>query len=219
MASTTMMLVLASLLASVPSIRALQVVLAGGTGTIGQGVAALLAPTQHQVILLSRNSFLAATPDRVTRDFGWVGARYLKKFPHVSIRDWDGGDLLDIVGSDWLGWQEDVLLPRTTDSVVVVVHLTGGFTDQRIKATERLVREGLRVNPPAVHITVSPTLEELPLLSPGLTALKESRIQQCEQLVAQNCQKHECVRIAPNEVAQSCQAIVDCIQRLAVSRE
>ena len=76
---------------------------------------------------------------------------------HVRLRDWDGGDLLDIVGNDWMGWQEDALQPADC-----VVHLTGGgFTEQRVLACERLVRESLRVNPNAFRATAASTMTTL----------------------------------------------------------
>ena len=50
----------------------------------------------------------------------------------MALRDWDGGDPLDIVGADWIGWQDDAL--KVAD---VVVKLVGGYTEQRVLATER----------------------------------------------------------------------------------
>ena len=75
---------------------------------------------QHDVTILTRNTFFAATPSRVMKDFGWVRASFLQRNRHVQLHDWDGGDLLDIVGQDWVGWQEDAL-----PNAQVVVHLTG----------------------------------------------------------------------------------------------
>ncbi len=65
------------------------------------------------------------------------------------------GDLLDIVGQDWVGWQDDTLAKADC-----VVNLCGGFTQQREMATERIVRESLRCNPTALQITVAPIDEE-----------------------------------------------------------
>ncbi len=65
------------------------------------------------------------------------------------------GDLLDIVGQDWVGWQDDTLANANC-----VVNLCGGFTQQREMATERIVRELLRCNPTALQITVAPLDEE-----------------------------------------------------------
>jgi len=98
----SMLLVIFSLLTSPAS--SLNVVIAGGTGFLGPLVAESRL-TDHKVTLLSRNAFLASAPARVTEVFGWVGQGYLDRFPHVSIRDWDDGDMTDIVGCDFLGWQ------------------------------------------------------------------------------------------------------------------
>lgn len=182
--------------------KALSVVLAGGTGAIGKGVAARCKPS-HEVIILTRNAFLAATPVRVTEQFGWVGESYLRSNPHVRLRDWDGGDLLDIVGEDWIGWQEDVLLKAD-----VLLHLIGGFTKQRVMATERLVQESLKYNPKAFHITVAPSLQDLEIISPGMIKLKHDRIIECETLVKNHCMNHACMRIEANRVEQECDSIL-----------
>ncbi|GKY90591.1 hypothetical protein MPSEU_000032800 [Mayamaea pseudoterrestris] len=184
------------------SVDALRVVLAGGTGPIGQGVAARCDKANHDVVILARNSFLASAPARVTQDFGWVGQGFLTKHCNVRLRDWDGGDLLDIVGQDWVGWQEDVLKGAN-----VVVHLVGGFTEQRVMACERLVRESLTCNRDALHVTVAPTLQDLELLSPGMTKLKNDRIVKCEEMVKANCANHMCLRIEANRVEQGCDEI------------
>jgi hypothetical protein len=207
------------LLTLLPVVDGWQVVLVGGTGPIGQRVATLLP--HHDVIILTRNAFLAGAPSRVSHDFGWVGTKFLQTYPHITLRDWDGGDLLDIVGKDWLGWQEDTLLPRkSNESRVIVIHLTGGYTEQRVMACERLVRESLRVNPSAMHITVSPTIEDLARISPGVTSLKESRLQRCEQLVSSNCLTYQCLRLPQIELNQLCQRIVDAFEeRLAMNKE
>ena len=68
--------------------QALNVVIAGGTGKIGQLVASKLS--DHKVTILSRNAYLARAPNRVTEAFGWVGKTYLERYPHISLRDWDG---------------------------------------------------------------------------------------------------------------------------------
>ena len=149
------------------SVQGLNVVLAGGSGPLGKGLAAALGP-QHKVTILSRNAFLASAPNRVTETFGWVGESFLRYNPHVKIRDWDGGDLLDIVGQDWVGWQQDTLADAD-----VVVNLVGGFTEQRTMATERIVRESLSVNPEALQVTVSPTDADLAIVSPGAAKMKK----------------------------------------------
>lgn len=200
---------LAAALLVVDAASALNVLLPGGTGPIG----ALLASKylqQHDVTILARNAFLAATPSRVTEDFGWVGANYLKKNRHVRLRDWDGGDLLDIVGQDWMGWQEDALQHAN-----VIVHLTGGgFTEQRVMACERLVRESLQVKRASalLHVTVNPTEELLSYLSPGVPALKLERIQRCEALVWENCDNHVCLRLDERKVERVCEAIAAVIK-------
>ena len=176
------------------SCHALNVVLAGGSGPIGKGVAAR-CDTSHDVTILTRNAFLAAATNRVTETFGWVGEGFLKKHRRVRLRDWDGGDLLDIVGKDWIGWQEDTLAKAD-----VIVHLVGGFTEQRLMACERLVRESMRVNPKALHITVNPTLQDLPILSPGMVDLKSGRISKCEEMVTANCANTQCLRIEANRI-------------------
>ena len=67
-------------------VSALNVVLAGGSGEVGKSLASKLP--KHRITILSRNSFLASAPNRVTDAFGFVGLSFLKKHPHVSIRDW-----------------------------------------------------------------------------------------------------------------------------------
>jgi hypothetical protein len=193
-------LVLVLLFSAPLSSIALTLLLAGGTGPIGQGVAARC--TAHDVTVATRNAFLAATPSRVSADFGWVGQHFLKRMTHVRLRDWDGGDLLDIVGNDWLGWQDDCLKPAD-----IVVHLVGGYTEQRVMACERLVRESLRVNPSALHVTVSPV--NVATISPGLLKLKNERLDKCERMVQQNCLHFKCLRLnaTGNQVEEACNAI------------
>lgn len=183
---------------------ALNIVLPGGTGPLGKLLASKLP--MHSVTILARNSFLASAPSRVTQEWGWVGTTFLDRNPHVSIRDWDGGDLLDIVGCDWMGWQDDALKPAN-----VVIHLVGGYTQQRVMASERVVRESLRVNPRALQITVSPTETDLEILSPGLFSIKSRRLKDCEEIVKANCRNAVCLRLEANELEQSCQTILDAI--------
>jgi hypothetical protein len=188
------------LLLLVAQATALNVVLPGGTGPLGQILASRLS--HHDVTILTRNSFLAGAPNRVTGDFGFVGASFLKKNPHVRLRDWDGGDLLDIVGCDWLGWQDDALLRAD-----IVVHLVGGYTEQRVMACERLVRESLSINPNALQVSVSPTEEELPDISPGMTTLKKERLRKCEEMVKSNCLNAECLRLETFRLEKGCDEI------------
>jgi hypothetical protein len=65
---------------------ALNIVLAGGTGEVARALVPRLV--DHQVSLLARNAFLAAAPNRVTGEFGWVGASFLERHPHATLRDW-----------------------------------------------------------------------------------------------------------------------------------
>jgi hypothetical protein len=214
-----MLLLLLLLLPLATTTTALNILLPGGTGPVGQLVASKLAAAaasastkqqQHRVTILTRNAFLAATPGCVSRDFGWVGARFVAKHrPRVALRDWDGGDLLDIVGQDWIGWQSDALARADC-----VVHLTGGgFTEQRVMACERLVRESLACNPTALHITVNPSDDLLSVLSPGMGSMKRARVARCEAMVAQNLSNHRCIRIDGNTKAETVRdAIIDAIE-------
>jgi hypothetical protein len=203
--------ILGLVLTSIPCTAALNIVVPGGTGPIGSNLASRL--TSHSVTILCRNSFLAAAPNRVTEQFGWVGQAYLQKNPHVSVRDWDGGDLLDIVGQDWLGWQEDTLAKAD-----VVVHLVGGFTEQRVMACERLVRESNRVNKNALHITVSPLDDEIGVLSPSAVEKKKERILVCENMVSTNCFNSLCLRIETYRQDQGCSRIQQAIEEWAANR-
>jgi hypothetical protein len=186
-------------------VEALNVLLPGGTGPLGR----LLIPklSRHDVTVLSRNAYLASAPNRVTDVFGYLGRSYLDRNPHVKpIRDWDGGDLLEIVGQDFLGWQEDALVGAD-----VIVHLVGGYTSQRKMATERLVRESLTHNPDALHVTVNPLEEEIGALSPGLVAVKTKRIQECEDMVRDNCRHVTALRLGAYRDEEACEEICKAI--------
>ena len=183
--------------------NALNIVIPGGTGKIGQRVAATLGSQGHSVKRLCRNAFLAAAPARVSSDFGWVGKAYLNQNPRVTLRDWDGGDLLDIVGQDWLGWQEDALADADA-----VINLVGGYTEQRVMACERIVRESLSVNPTAMQVTLSPIDDDLTM------KLKKDRVEICEKMVKDNCMKSECLRVEMNDIDGACKKIVDIIDGL-----
>jgi hypothetical protein len=194
-------------------VAALNIVLPGGSGALGKSLASQLNPDHHQVTILSRNAYLASAPNRVTEVFGWVGKNFLDQHPHVSIRDWDGGDLLDIVGCDWMGWQEDTLAKAD-----VVINLVGGYTQQRIMATERLVRESLVVNRDALLVTVSPTDDDVALISPGVPLkMKLERVQQCEAMVESNCLRSICVRLEANRIQESCDKLKKVIDEYEVS--
>lgn len=209
-----LLLVLLVLLVVTPHAQALQVVLAGGTGELGRALAPRLV--DHQVTVLARNAFLAAAPNRVTEQFGYFGKTLLERNPHVVLRDWDGGDLLDIVGQDWMGWQQDCLAKAD-----VVVHLTGGFTEQRVMACERLVRESFAFNKlQALHVTVNPTHDDMEQVAPLVSrSIKEKRIAECEAMVQANCPYHECLRVEANRIDNVCDEIEKVIQAWADEKQ
>eukprot|EP00568_Trieres_chinensis_P013117 CAMPEP_0183303674 /NCGR_PEP_ID=MMETSP0160_2-20130417/9025_1 /TAXON_ID=2839 ORGANISM="Odontella Sinensis, Strain Grunow 1884" /NCGR_SAMPLE_ID=MMETSP0160_2 /ASSEMBLY_ACC=CAM_ASM_000250 /LENGTH=200 /DNA_ID=CAMNT_0025466611 /DNA_START=25 /DNA_END=627 /DNA_ORIENTATION=- len=182
---------------------ALNIVIAGGTGEIGRALSTDLGPKGHTVTVLARNAFLAATPSRVSEDFGWLGERFMSQNPHVTLRDWDGGDLLDIVGKDWMGWQDDAL--KGADAVV---NLVGGYTEQRTMATERIVRESLRLNPMAMQITMSPVDGDIGM------KLKRDRVATCEKMVEANCLNFACLRAEMYDIKGACKQIIDVIDSL-----
>lgn len=191
-------------------VLALNIVMPGGSGPLGKTLASKLP--NHEITILCRNAFLAAAPNRVSEDFGWVGRQFLQTFPHVTLRDWDGGDLLDIVGQDWIGWQEDTLAKAD-----IVVNLVGGYTEQRTMATERIVRESLRVNKNALQITVGPTEQDLPAISPGAAQMKKDRLKHCENLVSQNLPNVACLRLDGFRLEDSCEKIKKVIDDYAAS--
>jgi len=183
------------------------IVVAGGTGKVGQHLSSILANEGHDVTILCRNAFLAASPARASGDFGWLGKGFLEKHPRISLRDWDGGDLLDIVGQDFLGWQEDTLAKADA-----VVNLVGGYTNQREMAAERIVRESLRVNPTALQLTVSPKAEELKMIAPMTHAPTVlPRLEKCEDYVRLNCANFECMRLEANCIEKECDRIKNAI--------
>jgi NAD(P)-dependent dehydrogenase (short-subunit alcohol dehydrogenase family) len=182
---------------------AFNIVLAGGTGEMGRALSSSLVNDGHDVTILCRNAFLAAAPARVTEEFGWLGKSFLSKHPTIRLRDWDGGDLLDIVGQDWIGWQEDTLAKADA-----VVNLVGGFTQQREMATERIIRESYRVNPNVLQISVGPRDDELDMFQPVIARpLKMDRLQKCEEMVKMNCANFECLRLEANRIEQGCDEI------------
>lgn len=180
---------------------ALKIVIAGGTGKLGRSLSEKL--TQHNICVLCRNAFLAATPARVSGDYGWLGEGFLDKNDHVRLRDWDGGDLLDIVGNDFLGWQDDAL--KGAD---VVLNLVGGFTEQRTMAAERIIRESLRVNPKALQICVSPVDEEVG------QKIRRDRVKKVEDMYKVNCNDNVCLRLEYNSITNSCDAIINTIENM-----
>lgn len=199
-------LIIALAVTTVARVDSFHILLAGGTGPIGKSLSSTLANDGHSVTILCRNAFLAAAPIRASGDYGWLGKSFLEKHPTIALRDWDGGDLLDIVGQDFLGWQEDTL-----SKADAVINLVGGYTIQREMASERIVRESLRVNPTALQVTVGPKDEELSMVSPGAYDTKVTRIQKCEEYVSFNCVNYECLRIEANRVDEECHRIKNVI--------
>lgn len=185
---------------------AYKIAIFGGTGKVGRIVSSSLANNGHDITILCRNAFLAATPNRVSEDFGWLGQSFTENNKNIRLRDWDGGDLLDIVGCDFLGWQDDALKPAD-----IVINLTGGYTEQRVMATERIVRESLSVNPNALQITVSPTDEQLAIFSKGLLKKKIERVKICEDMVKQNCLSSVCLREEFNDINTICEDIISAV--------
>lgn len=185
---------------------AYKIAIFGGTGKVGRIVSSSLANNGHDITILCRNAFLAATPNRVSEDFGWLGQSFMENNKNIRLRDWDGGDLLDIVGCDFLGWQDDALKPAD-----IVINLTGGYTEQRVMATERIVRESLSVNPNALQITVSPTDEQLAIFSKGLLKKKIERVKICEDMVKQNCLSSVCLREEFNDINTICEDIISAV--------
>jgi len=176
--------------------NALNVVIAGGSGRVGRELATLLH-NHHQVTILSRNVFLASAPSRVSKDFGWLGDSFLSKHKSLKLRDWDGGDLLDIVGKDWMFWQDDVL-----PSADIIINLVGTYTEQRTMAVERLVRESSRLCPNARHILVSLVDEDLKM------TVKKKRAADCEKMLRDNCVDAICLRGELNNVNDICNRIL-----------
>lgn len=192
--------------------HALNIVIAGGTGKVGRLLASTLHKEQqqqqqnkHKITILSRNAFLASAPSKVSEAFGWLGESFLKQNYSIKLRDWDGGDLLDIVGCDWMGWQDDVL-PDTD----VIVNLVGGYTQQRTMACERLVRESLAncKKPNVQHILLSLDDEDLKM------SLKKKRAKECEDMLSNNCIHVSCLRAELNDVQGACDEILKVINKL-----
>jgi hypothetical protein len=221
MTASTLLWLLLSLLLQ-PAIG-LNIIVAGGTGRLGRILIPKLllvepscSSTTTAVTVLTRNSFLASTPTRVSEDYGHLGKGFIEKYQkYLRLRDWDGGDLLDIVGQDWVGWQRDTL-PKAD----VILHLTGGgYTEQRVMACERLVRESIKHNAFAHHITINPSVDLLTAMSPGLKSVKNSRIDRCEAMVRQNCQHYTCLRIEQQDIDAACQTILDALAAIPRRQE
>ncbi|GFH54305.1 hypothetical protein CTEN210_10781 [Chaetoceros tenuissimus] len=192
-------------LASIACIgQALNIVIAAGTGKVGASLASQLHNQQkHDIKILCRNAFLASAPARVSEAFGWIGESFLNKHDSVSLRDWDAGDLLDIVGCDWMGWSDDTL-PKAD----VVINLVGGYTEQRTMACERLIRESLRLNPSAKQILLSLNDDDLKI------TLKKDRAKACEEMVKMNCQDGNCLRADLYDVKGACSQIMNILDSM-----
>ena len=185
---------------------ALHVVIPGGTGKMGRLLSQELVEKGHDVTILSRNTFLASTPARVSGDYGWLGEAFVNKYKgDVTLRDWDGGDLLDIVGCDWMGWQDDIF-SSPKKKVDFIVHLVGGYTDQRVMACERIIRECISYNQivSTHHISLSP-------VDSDLTPIKLKRVTKCEDMIKTNCPTHKCLRAEINDYAGAIKNIMQII--------
>lgn len=201
--TTGQLLLMLLLLTITTTTHALNIVIPGGTGKVGRRlISSNYLTREHKITILCRNAFLAAAPNRVSGDFGWLGQGMLDRHPHVRLRDWDGGDLLDIVGCDWMGWPEDSL--KGAD---VVINLVGGYTEQRVQATERILRESIKLTPRALHVIVSPEESDLRQYSRGAIKAKLDRIQRCEDMVQQNTVAPVCIRAEMNNVDGICEKI------------
>lgn len=75
-------------------------------------------------------------------------------------------------------------------------------------ATERIVRESLRVNPNAMQITISPIDDDLPM------KMKRDRVTMCEKMVKENCLHSECFRAEVNDIDGACKNIMKVIASL-----
>jgi len=185
-------------------VMSLSIVIPGGTGRVGRLLSSELNKNKdHTITILCRNSFLASAPNKVSGDYGWLGLNFLENNRRVKLRDWDAGDMLDIVGCDFLGWQDDTL--KKAD---VVIHLVGGFTDQRTKACERIVRESARVNPTVKIVMMTPLEKDLPM------KLKSERAKTCEKILNDNCKDAVCLRSEMNDVAGACEKILAVIEAI-----
>lgn len=203
-----MKLFLQSLIAicAISTVSSLNVVIAGGTGKVGRLLSSTLQNQNkgHEITVLCRNAFLASAPNRVSEQFGWLGEGFLSKHDSVQLRDWDGGDLLDIVGCDWMGWSDETL-PKAD----VIVNLVGGYTEQRTMACERLVRESYRLNKSAKHILLSMTDEDLQ------TTLKKNRAKECEDMLTANCNDVACLRAEMYDVKGGNAQIMNILDSMA----
>lgn len=79
-------------------------------------------------------------------------------------------------------------------------------------ATERLVRESIRINRNLLHVTVNPIEQDIPLLSPGMVTVKTKRIKECEDLVKMNCLNTKCLRLEIYKLEETMDMICAAIQ-------
>ena len=89
-----------------------------------------------------------------------------------------------------------------------MIHLVGGFTDQRTKACERIVRESARVNPTVKIVMMTPLEKDLPM------KLKSERAKTCEKILNDNCKDAVCLRSEMNDVAGACEKILAVIEAI-----
>lgn len=90
-----------------------------------------------------------------------------------------------------------------------MVNLVGGFTEQRVMATERIIRESLRVNPVALQVCVSPLEEELK------RKILIDRVKKCEDMYSGNCANVSCFRSEFNREEDTCASILEAIRNSA----
>lgn len=127
-------LLLLLLLLPLSVVTSLSYVGVGATGALGRKWIDSVSSSGSDVLVLARNGFLASAPGRVSHDFGYLGPKLMRK-SKCKVRDWDGGDMLDITGSTWVGWQGDV----ESYGCDVAVCLTGCLYEARIMAVDRMV--------------------------------------------------------------------------------
>ena len=190
--TATIAMVLLLLLSIIPTVNSLKhIVIAGGTGRVGkQIITTLLDPTRpdakdYKITVLARNKFLASAPNRVSGDFGFLGKSFISRFPSLNLRDYDGGDLLDIVGMDWMGWEEVLV------DCDLFVNAVGTLTEQRTKAVRRfgdfIKREEEKLPGPGKksikQLHISPTDDLLRAVSKVAVDSKIERVRDCEILL------------------------------------
>ena len=126
------LLVLLLLLIPLSYVTSLSYVGVGATGAFGRKWIDSVSGSDDMLVL-ARNGFLASAPSRVSHDYGYLGPKLMRK-SKCKVRDWDGGDMLDITGSTWVGWQGDV----ENFGCDVAVCMTGCLYEARIMAVDRM---------------------------------------------------------------------------------